>query len=94
MIYHSLIYLLFFFSGVSALIYQVLWVRLFSLIFGGSHMAVTTVLTVFMAGLALGGFLGRHTDRSPRPLKLYGLIEIGMNTEGLDQGTEVEVILL
>jgi molybdopterin molybdotransferase len=23
-----------------------------------------------------------------------GLIEIGMNTEGLDQGTEVEVILL
>jgi molybdopterin molybdotransferase len=27
-------------------------------------------------------------------VKADGLIEIGMNTEGLDKGTEVEVILL
>lgn len=79
MIYHAIIYLLFFLSGLSALIYQVLWVRSFSLIFGGSHMAVTTVLAVFMGGLALGGYLGRHLDRKPRPLKIYGLLEIGIS---------------
>ncbi|PLX99459.1 MAG: spermidine synthase [Desulfuromonas sp.] len=78
-----LIYLLFFISGLSALIYQVLWVRSFSLIFGGSHMAVTTVLSVFMGGLALGGVLGRYSDRHPRPLKLYALLEIGIGSAAL-----------
>lgn len=83
MVYRSSIYLLFFLSGLSALVYQVLWVRSFSLIFGGSHMAVTTVLAVFMAGLALGGYLGRHIDRSPRPLRIYGRLEIGIGVAAI-----------
>ena len=83
MTYRAIIYMLFFLSGLSALIYQVLWVRSFSLIFGGSHMAVTTVLAVFMGGLALGGYLGRHTDRSPRPLWVYGLLEIGIGVAAI-----------
>ena len=74
----TMVYSLFFFSGLSALIYQILWVRSFSLIFGGSHMAVSTVLAVFMGGLALGGYLGRHLERSSRPLLIYGLLEIGI----------------
>ena len=42
--------------------YEVVWVRSLSLIFGGSHLAVTTVLSVFMAGIALGSyFIGRYT---------------------------------
>lgn len=75
-----LIYLLFFLSGSAALIYQVVWVRSFSLVFGGSHLAVTTVLTVFMGGLALGSYLiGRYANRfSASPLKVYGWIEIGI----------------
>ena len=52
----GLIYLIFFLSGAAALIYEVLWVRYLSLIFGGSHLAVTTVLAVFMGGLALGSY--------------------------------------
>jgi len=83
MLYRTIIYLLFFLSGLSALIYQILWVRSFSLIFGGSHMAITTVLAVFMGGLALGGFLGRHTDRSKRPLRIYGLLEIGIGAAAI-----------
>jgi len=75
----ALIYLMFFFSGAAALIYQVVWVRSLSLIFGGSHLAVTAVLTTFMAGLALGGYwIGRHADRVKKPLRLYGLLEIGV----------------
>ena len=75
----GLLYLLFFFSGASALIYEVAWVRSFSLVFGGSHLAVTTVLSVFMAGLALGSYrFGKRADASRKPLRLYGLLELGI----------------
>ena len=73
------IYSLFFLSGIAALIYQVVWVRSLSLIFGGSHLAVTTVLSVFMLGLALGSFFaGRRIVQQRNLLGLYGLIEIGI----------------
>jgi len=76
---YILLYILFFLSGASALIYQVVWVRSLSLIFGGSHLAVTVVLSTFMAGLALGGYIiGRYSDRFREPLRLYGLLEIGI----------------
>jgi spermidine synthase len=74
-----LLYLLFFLSGAAALIYEVAWIRSFSLVFGGSHLAVTTVLAVFMGGLALGGALfGRAAGKSKHPLLLYGALEIGV----------------
>jgi spermidine synthase len=75
----GLIYLMFFLSGAAALIYEVVWVRSLSLVFGGTHLAVTTVLSVFMGGLALGSLLiGRRVDTIKRPLKFYGLLEIGI----------------
>ncbi len=75
----AFLYLLFFLSGFAALIYQVVWVRSLSLVFGGSHLAVTTVLSVFMGGLALGGsLLGARADRARRPLRLYAALEIGI----------------
>ena len=46
--------LLFFCSGACGLIYQVLWLRLLSLVFGVTVYAASTVLAAFMAGLALG----------------------------------------
>ena len=73
------LYLLFFLSGASALIYEVAWVRQFSLVFGGSHLAVTTVLSVFMGGLAIGSyFFGKRVEDHPKPLRLYGLLEVGI----------------
>lgn len=75
----GLIYLMFFLSGGAALIYQVVWVRSLTLIFGGSHLAVTIVLSIFMAGLAIGGYtIGKQVDRIKKPLRLYGLLEIGI----------------
>ena len=74
-----LVYGMFFCSGVAALIYQVVWVRSLSLIFGGSHLAVTTVLAVFMAGLALGSWIfGKRTQELQRLLRLYGMLEVGV----------------
>ena len=45
------------------MIYEVLWMRMLILIFGSITFAVSTVLTAFMGGLALGSYLsGRGID--------------------------------
>jgi spermidine synthase len=78
-LYLGLIYVMFFLSGAAALLYEVVWVRSLSLIFGGTHLAVTTVLSVFMGGLALGSHLiGRRVDEEKNPLRLYGYLELGI----------------
>jgi spermidine synthase len=71
-----LIALLFVFSGFSSLIYQVVWTRLLVLVFGSTTFATSTVLAVFMGGLALGSFVaGRLTDSVRRPFLWYGILE-------------------
>ena len=47
---------LFFFSGVSSLVYQVVWARMLTVVFGTTLLATSTVLSAFMAGLALGSY--------------------------------------
>ena len=80
----ALTYLLFFLSGAAALVYQVVWVRSLTLVFGGSHLAVTAVLSIFMGGLALGGYVaGSRVDRLRRPLRVYGLLELGIAASAL-----------
>lgn len=65
----ALLAILFFVSGTSALIYQVLWLRLLGLVFGVTVYAASTVWAAFMAGLALGSLAGgRAADRARRPL--------------------------
>jgi spermidine synthase len=67
---------LLFLSGASALIYQVLWLRLLGLVFGVTVYAASTVWAVFMAGLAVGSIAGgRAADRLHRPLLWLGITE-------------------
>ncbi len=75
-----LVWLIFILSGASSLIYEVIWMRQLTLVFGSTIFATSTVLTVFMAGLALGSFyFGRKIDESSMsPLKLYALLEAGI----------------
>ncbi|MBI4879867.1 MAG: fused MFS/spermidine synthase [Planctomycetes bacterium] len=71
--------LLFFLSGAAGLIYQVAWMRRLTLIFGVTAEAVSTVLAVFMGGLALGSWLlGRAGDDTRAPLRFYGWLELGI----------------
>ena len=66
-------------SGAAGLVYQVAWVRLLGLTFGVTVYAVSTVLAAFMGGLAIGSFVGgRRADRAARPLRLYGMVELGV----------------
>ncbi len=71
---------LFFLSGATSLVYEVVWLRLLILIFGSTVFATSAILATFMGGLALGAYLaGRVTDRSTRPpLWVYGVLEIGI----------------
>src|SRR5437899_1530624 len=66
-----------FLSGACGLLYQSLWLRSFCLVFGGTTRAASLVLTVFMAGLALGS-LAASKLRFPHPLRSYALAEAGM----------------
>ena len=67
---------LFFFSGASALVYQVLWLRQLSLIFGVTIYAASTVLATFMTGLAIGSAAaGRLSARVRCPLLWFGATE-------------------
>ena len=75
----GIVLICFFFSGMASLIYQVLWVRQLGLVFGNTLYSVSTVLAVFMAGLALGSYLfGRLADRTSNPLRLFALLEVGI----------------
>jgi len=75
---------LFFFSGASALIYEVIWGRMLTLVFGGTSFAIATVLAAFMGGLALGSYLfGKLIDKRGHPLVVYGLLEGGIGVWAL-----------
>ncbi len=75
----SVFYVIFFLSGATGLVYEVIWVRLTGLVFGNTSQAISTVLCAFMAGLALGSWkLGRKADHANNTLRLYGLLEIGI----------------
>src|ERR1051326_9282517 len=65
-----------FLSGISALIFETLWLRLSGLAFGNSIWAAALILSSFMAGLALGTAIAASTKFRSQPLKLYAALEI------------------
>ncbi|NCC61956.1 MAG: hypothetical protein EOM12_13675, partial [Verrucomicrobiae bacterium] len=69
------IYLLFFLSGATGLMYEVIWVSNFGRLFGNSSYAIGTVLAAYMGGLALGSYLfGRWADRIRNGLRAYAVL--------------------
>ena len=73
----------FFFSGAAGLIYQVVWTRMLSQIFGNTTYAIATVLSAFMAGLAIGSYwFGKIADRGKNDFLLYGILEAGVGVYG------------
>src|SRR5437667_10404266 len=75
----SILYVIFFLSGATGLVYEVIWVRLTGLVFGNTSHAISPVLGAFMAGLALGSWeLGQRADHTANPLRMSGLLETGI----------------
>ena len=75
---------LFFLSGATGLVYELLWVRVLYQSFGSTIQSVTTVVAAYMGGLGLGAWVfGRIADRSRQPAALYGRLEIAIGVFGI-----------
>mgnify|MGYP001602333225 CR=1 FL=1 len=75
----SLLIGLFFSSGISALAYEIVWVRWLTLLTGTTQHAASAVLAIFFTGLALGSFIaGKLASRLFKPILLYGLVEVSV----------------
>jgi predicted membrane-bound spermidine synthase len=69
-------------SGSAAIIYQLIWQRVLSGVYGTNVEAVTTVVAAFMMGLGtgslIGGWLGDHSGLRPRVLFVVIELAIGL----------------
>lgn len=76
--------MLFFISGMAALVYQVSWQRVLFSGLGGDAMSVAIIVSVFMAGLGFGGLLGGWmADRFKNLVLIFVWVELGIGFYGL-----------
>lgn len=79
-----LLLLLFFLSGLTSLIYQVVWLKYLNLTLGAGAYSVAVVLAGFMGGLGLGAWLiGKRASGIRHPIRVYGLLEGGIGLYAL-----------
>ena len=72
-------YILVLLSGVSCLVFQLLWMRQLALLFGNTAHAASMTLAVFFLGLALGSwFWGRRAATARNPMRSYAGLELGI----------------
>ncbi len=77
----SAIYLL---SGLCGLIYQTIWIRKFTLVFGATLPAMSAVIAIFFLGLAIGSWLfGRVSVIARNPVRLYAIFECAIGIYAL-----------
>lgn len=71
-----LIPVLFFCSGLTALIGEVVWMRMLGLVLGNTIWAASAAISVWMGGMALGALIGgRLAPKIRRHVLLYGVAE-------------------
>ena len=67
---------LFFVSGISGLIYEIVWLRILSRVIGVTTYATAVTLAAFMLGLALGSVIfGKLADKRNNQLLLYSILQ-------------------
>lgn len=69
---------------MTALIYEIIWIRPLSLVFGTTIYAVSTIIASFILGLAVGSWLaGRYSDRLHNPLRYFAFVQLGVGFYGV-----------
>ncbi len=78
------VYLVFWISGFSALLYQMIWQRKLFTIYGTNIESITIVVTAFMIGLGLGSLAGGEFSKNQRRsiLLWFSGIELGIGLYG------------
>jgi len=80
----KLLLIIFGLTGMTALIYEIIWIRPLSLVFGTTIYAVSTIIASFILGLAIGSWLaGRYTDRLKNPLRYFAFTQLGVGFYGI-----------
>jgi spermidine synthase len=81
---YPVLLLLFAGSGCAALIYEVVWFQLLQLVIGSSAVSLGVLLGTYMGGMCAGSLLlSRVISRHEHPLKIYGLLELGIGFFGV-----------
>lgn len=65
-------------SGAAALVYQLVWFQLLSLVIGASAPSLGVLLAAFMGGMGLGAWLLPRVAAGRGPLRVYVIIEVGI----------------
>src|SRR5579885_3068755 len=79
-----LLVVLFVGSGAAALIYEIVWLQLLSLIVGSSAVSMGVLLGTFMGGMGIGSlFLSKYVSRTQHPLRVYAMLEGAIAVFGL-----------
>src|SRR5256712_9450217 len=73
-----------FVTGLASFIYEIVWIRMLSLVLGSSFHAFELMLSAFITGLALGGlWIRRRIDRLADPVRFAGLVQVFMGLAAL-----------
>src|SRR5258706_463161 len=67
-----------FFTGLASFIYEIVWIRMLSLVLGASTNAFELMLATFILGLALGGLAVRRQADAAEPSRLLAGVQIAM----------------
>lgn len=80
----TIVFAAFFLSGITSLVYEVIWMRMLAFTFGSTSLAVSAALAAFMAGLAIGCYVfGRIADRVKNHARTYIILEILIGLYGI-----------
>src|SRR6185436_17200579 len=75
----SLLLAVAFFTGLASFVYEIVWIRMLSLVLGASTHSFELMLSTFILGLALGGLAVRRlVDRAASPERLLGWVQVAM----------------
>ena len=76
--------ILFIGSGCAALIYEIVWFQMLSLIVGSSAISLGVLLGTFMGGMCIGSIgLSKAVATDKHPLRVYAKLEAGIGIFGL-----------
>jgi predicted membrane-bound spermidine synthase len=80
----TLLSFIFFFSGLSAIIYQVVWQRILTIYYGVGAISIALIVSVYMAGLGIGALFGGYlSERIKNKITLYFIVELLIGCFGL-----------
>jgi len=82
--FDAVIFVIFFLSGFSSLMYEVVWQRLLTLHYGVGPISITLIVSAFMAGLGIGSLVGGHlSERIRARVSAYAAIELLIGCFGI-----------